>query len=564
MMKYILLSLIFITLSGVVNAKNTNCDNIEISTQYELEQAIKVCEEEVEKTTKDGKIFFQLGKLYYKKKDYTHALKWFKKAAEQNNLEAMYLVGKIYYNYKYKKQNIDKAVQWFKKAAKDNHTVALFDLGIYYRYSDPKKAFFYFHRAAENGYPRACFWTGNMYKKGEGVERNEKLAIDWYTKGAKLDDFICQEELAILYFRKALKIESDYKRGLRYSNSEIYYEKAVYWAKKVAWKGSVVGQEIVADLNYKGKGGLSKNYNEALYWYKKASEVSNWRGAENRLKVGKMYMNGLGTKKDYILAYAWINSALERGSEFVQEDGLNLLNYLEQRMTKGQIAYAQSIDPIKVMKKKKSSNLKKNDQGTTGTGFFVNNTYLLTNNHVVKECKRIELRNVNYKSETHIITQDVQNDLAVLKADKKNNSYLMFKAGRGVRVGEEIVVLGYPLGILLGSGIKLTSGNISGLTGLINDTTKVQLTAPVQPGNSGGPLLDRSGNVVGVIVARLEKGLSGRNAQNVNLAIKSNVAQMFLDTNNIDYEVKMSKKKKELPDIAEEAKNAVVQVMCYQ
>lgn len=132
-----------------------------------------------------------------------------------------------------------------------------------------------------------------------------------------------------------------------------------------------------------------------------------------------------------------------------------------------------------------------------------------------------------------------------------------FRDGKGIRIGEDIIVIGYPLGYLLGSGIKLTTGNVSALTGLINDTTRMQLTAPIQPG-SGGALLDTSGNVVGVVVAQLKKG------QNVNLAIKSNVAQMFLDINNVDYDVAMSKDKKDVADIADETKESIVQVVCYQ
>ncbi len=124
--------------------------------------------------------------------------------------------------------------------------------------------------------------------------------------------------------------------------------------------------------------------------------------------------------------------------------------------------------------------------------------------------------------------------------------------------------MGYPLGDLLGTGIKLTTGNISSLTGLADDTTRLQMSAPVQPGNSGGPLLDTSGNIVGVVYARVEKSLSGRLTQNVNLAIKANVAQIFLDINNVNYMVEPSSDVKDLADIADEAKASVVKVICHQ
>jgi S1-C subfamily serine protease len=282
------------------------------------------------------------------------------------------------------------------------------------------------------------------------------------------------------------------------------------------------------------------------------------------MKVGAMYYYGLGTKKDYILAYAWLNLSLSNLDKKNRQYVNSLILRLERILTQSQIIYAQNLDPRKQAQPFQKKQQKSPSTGITGTGFFVNATHLLTNNHVVKKCKRIELVNASFKSEAEVVVRDSVNDLAVLKSKKTNNSFLVFRSGRSVRIGDEIVVLGYPMGVLLGSGIKLTSGNISALTGLVNDTTRVQLTAPVQPGNSGGPLLDRSANVAGVIVARLEKGLSGRNAQNVNLAIKSNIAQVFLDTNNIDYEVRISKEKKEMADIADESKKAVVQVLCYE
>lgn len=209
---------------------------------------------------------------------------------------------------------------------------------------------------------------------------------------------------------------------------------------------------------------------------------------------------------------------------------------------------------------KKQSSRKKIEEKRDfiGTGFFVDNTYLLTNNHVVKGCKSIELIRDEYKSNAKIKAYDVINDLAILKADISNASSLQFRGGKGIRIGNDIIVIGYPLGYLLGSGIKLTTGNVSALTGLINDTTNLQLTAPVQPGNSGGPLLDKGGNVVGIVVARL------KNEQNVNLAIKANVAQMFLDIHEVDYKVDKSGLKKEVADIADEAKKSIVQVICHQ
>jgi len=111
-------------------------------------------------------------------------------------------------------------------------------------------------------------------------------------------------------------------------------------------------------------------------------------------------------------------------------------------------------------------------------------------------------------STAKIKSVDRRNDLAILTANKPNKTYLKFRSGKGVRIGESIIAMGYPLGMLLGSTVKLTTGNISSLTGLRNNSTTLQLTAPVQPGNSGGPLLDNAGSVVGIVYAKLNKDIA--------------------------------------------------------
>ena len=140
---------------------------------------------------------------------------------------------------------------------------------------------------------------------------------------------------------------------------------------------------------------------------------------------------------------------------------------------------------------------------------------------------------------------------------------MKFRIGKDVQIGNEIVVLGYPLDVASDAGIQLTTGTVSALTGLADDAASLQMSAPVRPGNSGGPMLDASGNIVGVVYARVEKSISGRLTQNANLAIKANVAQLFLDVNNVDYKVEPLSHAKDLAVIAEEARESVVKVICH-
>ena len=105
--------------------------------------------------------------------------------------------------------------------------------------------------------------------------------------------------------------------------------------------------------------------------------------------------------------------------------------------------------------------------------------------------------------------QTKKNDLAILKIDDNNFSGRFLGkipycfSNQIKEVGDEIIVLGYPLRAVMGDEIKLTNGLISSRTGFQGDMTTYQISATVQPGNSGGPLLDSNGNLIGIISSRL-------------------------------------------------------------
>lgn len=173
-----------------------------------------------------------------------------------------------------------------------------------------------------------------------------------------------------------------------------------------------------------------------------------------------------------------------------------------------------------------------NSELWTGTGYAINNDCIVTNNHVIEDAKNIIVKgikgnfDIGYKAE--VLATDKSNDIAILKIIDSN-----FKGfgnipynidSRMADVGEDVFVLGYPLTNELGSEIKLTNGIISSRTGYQGNVATYQISAPVQPGNSGGPMFDKKGNVIGIVVA----GVPG--AENVGYAIKTSYLKILLES----------------------------------
>jgi len=136
----------------------------------------------------------------------------------------------------------------------------------------------------------------------------------------------------------------------------------------------------------------------------------------------------------------------------------------------------------------------------TGTGWYVApGGYLVTNAHVVEDCKMVTLKS---GAELQILNMQPDEDLALLKGVTEV-APLVLRDGRSARLAEDVLIAGYPLGGILSSGINVTVGTVSALAGMGDDERRFQFTAPVQPGNSGGPVLDTSGHVIGVVVSKL-------------------------------------------------------------
>jgi S1-C subfamily serine protease len=209
----------------------------------------------------------------------------------------------------------------------------------------------------------------------------------------------------------------------------------------------------------------------------------------------------------------------------------------------------------------------------SGSGILIDaNGHVLTNNHVVSACAEIRLTNTDHVTEIAVVAaRDETNDLALLKLPHGWNGAATLRASKTLRPGENVVVTGYPLSGLVGSEMSLTTGSITSLVGPRDDTRRLQISAPIQPGNSGGPLTDAAGNVIGVVSNTLNAlvvgaRMGGALPQNVNFAIKASIAQLFLDANNIPYAFTADRPVRELSaaDVGDIARRFTVRVECRQ
>jgi S1-C subfamily serine protease len=206
----------------------------------------------------------------------------------------------------------------------------------------------------------------------------------------------------------------------------------------------------------------------------------------------------------------------------------------------------------------------------SGTGFVVSkNAHIVTNNHVVNDCVGDIHGNLAGQApvKLRVVSADETNDLALLQGTKKfKEKDIATIRASAVNSGDQVVAIGYPLHGLLTSDLTVTTGIISSLAGLHNDTRFLQISAPVQPGNSGGPLHDNNGNVVGVVTAKLNAlrfaGATGNIPENINFAIKTGALRDFLDNSAVPYQTAEPGSEMKTADIASGARTYTMLISC--
>ena len=206
----------------------------------------------------------------------------------------------------------------------------------------------------------------------------------------------------------------------------------------------------------------------------------------------------------------------------------------------------------------------------TGSGFVVSSDgYVVTNRHVVQGCRAITVRaDSSRRSPASVTAAHTRYDIAVLRANVSFGAVAPFRAGAAIRPGDDIVAVGFPLAGLLADEPSVSTGSVNALAGIHNDRSVLQMSAPVQQGSSGGPVFDSSGNVVGIVVTKLNARIvaeeTGDLPQNVNFALKGEIARTFLDELAIRYRSTPSVAPLAHADVGDIGRRVTVLVECYR
>ena len=311
--------------------------------------------------------------------------------------------------------------------------------------------------------------------------------------------------------------------------------EAFKWSLKSAEQGCIEA-EIIVGLSYLNGFeigyGVEKNYAQASKWCLKAAEQGSELG---QCYLGGLYQFGMGVPQNFIEAYKWYNLAAAQGNT----NAIRSRNVIITFMTPEQIAEGQrradAFVPHKKLPGSSSDNPALPDNPfASGSGFFITDDgYLISNYHVVKDAAKVRLVTSAGLIDAKVVKVDAANDLALLKADGQFAS-VPIVSSRTAHLGNSVVAVGFPNIGIQGFAPKFARGEIASLSGAADDARYFQISVPVQPGNSGGALVDVHGNVVGVVSAKLNASAalaaSGALPENVNYAVKSSFLLSFLES----------------------------------
>ena len=383
--------------------------------------------------------------------------------------------------------------------------------------NDPQTALREARQGGEQGDPRAQRLYGFMLLKGGGTKASPQEGLRWLRAAADQGDVIAKRELGAAHF---------FGTGVAKNIGE-----AAVWYRKAAESGDALGQFMLSILHLSGEG-VAKDETESVRWMRAAADQGE---PAAQLGLAGYYRKGIGMPKDRLQAYVWVSLAAKyrdpRASQMKREIAVELSS--DQRREGDRLVASWGSARV-------AAGAVEAGAKPTGTGFIVSGDgHIVTNEHVVRNCKGLRIRRLDESVGTAtLVAQSADEDLALLKADFRSEVVAPFRPGRDLGRGETVVVFGCPLSGVLASSNNVASGRVTALVGTDNDERFLQVSTQVEPGNSGGPLLDMNSRVVGIITASTDllssnQATSGASPQKVSAATKGTAATAFLQRQGV-------------------------------
>jgi TPR repeat protein len=462
---------------------------------------------------------------------------------------------------------------------------------------NPELAFKLVRKAQENHHPSAYGLIARCYMFGVGTTKDEHKAVDALRRGATYDDVECLEWLGNIFLKGTAGQQRSLAESLHYFNRAIkqgsldsfqpMHEAYIKLddnrsALKTLQSGAEAGSidcRLLLGVAY-GFGTLGESVDEpkALTHYLIAAEAGNRMakyfagdlllnsknvrkdiprgvafiksaaagniyGAQHLL--AQLYLQGLGVTQDINMAYFWANVAASLNAE--DKDYAQFRDSLAAKLDVKELTKVQGLCRTWLNKKPIQDASEESSSGNaagSGSGIiFTTDGLVLTNHHVAAAgTSYTVITSDGQEIPATVVAQDADLDVAVLRlrtryASPNHRTPPPLISSAKARSGERVFTVGHPLAGLLSTEAKYNEGTISALSGMKDDQHLMQISVPIQPGNSGGPLANSRGEVVGLIVATINGGAllkqSNIMAQNINFAIKADPIRNFLKENSI-------------------------------
>jgi TPR repeat protein len=447
--------------------------------------------------------------------DYATALRLYGALAAKGDADAQFWLGAMHEEGRGTPRDDVQAVRWFRLAAEQGHSGAQLVLGAAHADGrgvprDDLQAVHWYQRAAQQGLSEAQFRLGVMHAEGRGVPRDDVQAVHWWRRAAEQGHANAQFNLGVRHMDGRTVPRDD--------------AQAVRWFRLAAEQGDASAQTVLGAMHALGRG-VPRDEQQAYFWWLLAAARGNAHAAKERDRI------------EARLTAQQRAAAQAQAREWRPRTGPTL-------------AQAPAVEP------------RARRAEPRGSGFRVAPGRIVTNAHVIAGCAQI----LADGQRATRVAADTVNDLALLDLPGDRGAVAPLRAV-AARLGESVTIAGFPLEGLL-AGLAVTGGNVSRLSGVGGDTGQLQISAPVQPGNSGGPVLDAAGQVLGVVVSQLDAiavaRATGGLPQNVNFAIRGELLRAFLDAHGVAHSAAAGEPPLAAEAIAARARQFTVPIQCVR